>query len=1237
VRRSLRCLPALLVLFCGSTTYAQSISNISPNYGGVGPNAPPLYSFTGTGFSTTPKATRFVDANGIDLFTGVNCPTTSSCTATGMWPSRFGPGGVGFFQVHVMVDNGAPSASSVNFYYYDTLIALQAVPATGLFVGATPYVLSGQTFTSGAAFYPGSTTISLAGSTVTTTGCASQSSCAGTAPDISLACCEAMGARDLTVKTPGGQQTIPFVYGVAPATPAIGTITPSSGPASGGNTVTISGINFMLGTNVSGAPYLTSLGTIFTVVSKVNGASSLATGVNCVNATTCTAVMPAMLPGPVDVQVQTACPTTDPSCGGNPRPGLSVASVSSKVYAVAGIRLTPSTQSHVYTSENGGTATYNVSLASQPSGTVTVSIGVTPGVATASQPFLTFTTQNWAQEQPVTLTGLPVAGIANTSYTVRNIAASMDPNYNGIEGDLAGTNIDKDSKNFVISPPSGLSTTRSGGQASFTVALSQAPSDVVTVSLASNFPAAGTLSAASLTFDTSPSGPTSWSTPRTVTVTGHGDINDLNVHSVPYAIVLTAASNDSAYRNTSTTLFDVQMTNAAVPTVLFGILLRRAAHGAVSASWSNPIDADYFRIKYSTTPGGAKTMIAATTMTSATFTGLAFDTQYYVVVSAVRNGVEGPDSAEASFKMTSPGAVNGYDGDLKSDMAYVTSGGTWHVLDSTSGFTSSTTVTVGGPGLVPIHGDVDGDQRQDVGTYNPSTGAWQWKTSSSGYSATINQTAGGPGYVAVPGDYDGDGRTDPAAYRLSDGLWHIVPSANVATPLDIFWGGPGYTPLPGLDFDGDFVSDIAVYQQSTGKWFILLSSTNFTTSMTVSWGGVGYTLVPGDYDGDGKADFGLYQRSTGAWQVLLSGAGYTTTINKAWGGSGYEPVPGDYDGDRRIDLGVFEQATGNWYALLSTTSYTSTLSVSAWGTNADRPMSAAIFVGGDEAQRASDFDGDGKADLDVYNTTSGAWSTVSSWSSFATASSYNWGGTGYTAVPGDYDGDGRADLGVYQQSTGTWTVLLSSTAFTSALTKSAGGTGWIPAPGDYDGDGRTDFVAYNTISGQWFGLKSSTGYTTTISIGYGGTGYTAVPADFDGDGKTDIAVYQGTTGAWSVLLSSTNYTTSLTKNVGGTGYVPVQGDYDGDGKADFVVYNTSTGLWYGLKSSTNYTTTVNVSWGGTGYVPVKGDFDGDGKADLATYVASSGTFYILLSGSNYTTTLSKPLGGAGYIAVPVYP
>jgi PLD-like domain/FG-GAP-like repeat len=287
--------------------------------------------------------------------------------------------------------------------------------------------------------------------------------------------------------------------------------------------------------------------------------------------------------------------------------------------------------------------------------------------------------------------------------------------------------------------------------------------------------------------------------------------------------------------------------------------------------------------------------------------------------------------------------------------------------------------------------------------------------------------------------------------------------------------------------------------------------------------------------------------------------------------------------------------------------------------------------------RGSDVDGDGKADVTVYQAATGMWLTLESSTGYKTAQDRGWGGNGYTPVPGDFDGDGRMDYAVYAPASGSWSILLSGTGFTTSITRNCGGSGYIPVVGDYDGDGKSDIAVYNSRTGLWFALESSTNFTGTLSVSWGGTGYTAAPGDFDGDGRTDLSVYEPSSGSWYVLLSSSGYTTALGRSAGGADYVPVQADYDGDGRTDFAVYNTTTGLWYALKSSTGYTTAVSVGWGGKGYTPVRGDFDGDGRADLAVYQASTGRWSVLLSASGYTTSLIKSWGGSGYVPVPGYP
>jgi len=259
--------------------------------------------------------------------------------------------------------------------------------------------------------------------------------------------------------------------------------------------------------------------------------------------------------------------------------------------------------------------------------------------------------------------------------------------------------------------------------------------------------------------------------------------------------------------------------------------------------------------------------------------------------------------------------------------------------------------------------------------------------------------------------------------------------------------------------------------------------------------------------------------------------------------------------------------------------------------------------------RIVDFDMDGKTDIAVYRTSTGAWYVYPSGG--GAPYGIGWGGDASDKpAPGDYDGDGKTDIAVYRASTGAWYVY-----------PSGGGTpygvGWggdatdKPVPGDYDGDGKTDTAVYRTGTGAWYVYPSGGG--TPYGVGWGGD-TTDKPAlgDYDGDGKTDIAVYRSGTGAWYIYPSGggTPY------GVGWGGHAtdkPVPGDYDGDGKTDIAVYRTGTGAWYVYPSSGG--TPYGVGWGGNATdKPVPGDYDGDGKTDIAVYRTSTGAWYVYPSG-----------------------
>ncbi len=208
------------------------------------------------------------------------------------------------------------------------------------------------------------------------------------------------------------------------------------------------------------------------------------------------------------------------------------------------------------TSESGQTATFTVVLASQPTATVTIDFSSSdPGEGTLQGATVVFSTANWNVPQTVTVSGVDDADVdGDISYQINAESSSSDPNFDGLTASaIQAINLDDDAPAILVSPVAGLTTSESGGSATFEVVLNAPPASDVTVPIASGDTTEGTVSVASLVFTAS-----NWSTPQTVTVTGVDD--DLSDGDTEYTVtVLAATSSDTQYNGFDPP--DVTLTN----------------------------------------------------------------------------------------------------------------------------------------------------------------------------------------------------------------------------------------------------------------------------------------------------------------------------------------------------------------------------------------------------------------------------------------------------------------------------------------------------------------------------------------------------------------------------------------------------------------------------------------------------------------------------------------------------
>ncbi|NJR59480.1 MAG: type I secretion C-terminal target domain-containing protein [Cyanobacteria bacterium CRU_2_1] len=284
--------------------------------------------------------------------------------------------------------------------------------------------------------------------------------------------------------------------------------------------------------------------------------------------------------------------STDPNYN-----GISVAPVTATITDndIPSISITPA---NLFTTEAGGTATFDVTLTSQPASDVTITlVNSDPTEGTLSTTTIVFTPANWNQPQTVTVTGVDdVVDDGDISYTIGGTATSTDPNYDNITApDVTITNIDNDGVGVTITP-NNLTTGENGTIAGFSLVLDSAPSADVTVTLTNGDPTEGTLSTTTIVFT-----PANWNQPQTVTVTG---VDDPTIDgNISYTIATAITSPDPSYdniavadliiTNTDNDIAGISITSTNLPTsengttASFAVVLNTAPTADVTLTLTN--------------------------------------------------------------------------------------------------------------------------------------------------------------------------------------------------------------------------------------------------------------------------------------------------------------------------------------------------------------------------------------------------------------------------------------------------------------------------------------------------------------------------------------------------------------------------------------------------------------------------------------------------------------------------